>query len=485
MKECIISIDAGTTGITVIAFDKETNILNKEYSEFKQIYPKEGWVEHDPIEILIITKQLLDNTINKLGKHNIKAIGITNQRETTVVWDKNTGNPIYNAIVWQCRRTAELCEKLKQTNINFKQKTGLIIDAYFSATKLKWILNNIQNNPDDLLFGTIDTWLLWNLSKEKTHATDVSNASRTMMFNINTLDWDNEILEKLKIPKSILPEVRSSSEVYGHYKHNNANIPIAGIAGDQQAALFGQCCFQEGEIKNTYGTGCFILMNTGEKKVETNNLLTTIAWKINNKIEYALEGSVFIAGAAVQWLRDGLKIINNASETEQLALSVNNTANVYFVPALSGLGAPYWDMYARGTIVGITRGTTKEHIVRATLEAIAYQNKDVIDLMQKESNIKLRDIKVDGGATVNNFLMQFQSDILNTRIDIPKINETTCLGAAFLAGLAIGFWKDKQEIKDKWQLKKSFNSNMPEKERQELYSKWKRAVDRSRGWIKE
>ncbi len=473
--ECVIGIDAGTTGITVMAFDRETNILCKRYSEFKQIYPKQGWVEHDPLEIISVVRRLLDEVIELVGKENVKSIGITNQRETTVVWDKS-GKPVYNAIVWQCRRTAEICEELKKTGINFKEKCGLVVDAYFSGTKLKWILDNVK--CENVLFGTIDTWILWNLCG--VHVTDVSNASRTLMYNINTLEWDDEILNVLGVSKEMLPAVKSSSEVYGHFN----GIPVSGIAGDQQAALFGQCCFSEGDVKNTFGTGCFILMNTGERKVNSDDLLTTIGWKIGDEVVYALEGSVFVSGAAVQWLRDGLGLIKDASETEKMALSVENNGGVVFVPALAGLGAPYWDMYARGTMIGMTRGTKKEHIVRSVLESVAYQNKDVVDLMVRDSEIGMKEMKVDGGMVVNSFLMQFQADMLNCRIDVASVSETTCLGAAFLSGLAVGFWSSRDEIKGRWKSSRKYGSMMDEGEREFLYSMWKKAVSKSRNWTK-
>jgi glycerol kinase len=423
----------------------------------------------------------------------IAAIGITNQRETTVVWDAQTGKPIYNAIVWQCRRTAPICDDLKAHGWapKIQEKTGLVVDAYFSGTKVKWILDNVPGarekaDKGQLRFGNVDTWLIWNLTQGKVHTTDYSNASRTMLFNIHTLDWDEEILKELNIPRTMLPKAMPSSAVYGYTSAEvfGDEVPIAGDAGDQQAALFGQACFNPGDAKNTYGTGCFMLLNTGEKAVPSKNgLLTTIAWGLNGKVEYALEGSIFITGAAVQWLRDEMKFVAKASETEALATSVPDTGGVYVVPAFVGLGAPYWDMYARGTIVGLTRGTGKAHITRATLESIAYQTRDVLDAMQADSGIKLQTLKVDGGAVGNNFLMQFQSDILGVPVARPVVSETTALGAAYLAGLAVGFWKDQKELAEKWAVDKSFKPDMVEEVRTEMYGGWKRAVERSRGWI--
>lgn len=423
---------------------------------------------------------------------DIAAIGITNQRETTVVWNKNTGKPVYNAIVWQCRRTSEFCDELKAEGFDKKirEKTGLIVDAYFSGTKVKWILDNVPGAREEaekgnLLFGNIDTWLIWNLTKGKVHVTDYSNASRTMLFNIHTLEWDKEILERLNIPASMLPEVKPSSYVYGYTAPEilGGEIPIAGAAGDQQAALFGQACFNPGTAKNTYGTGCFLLMNTGEKAVASKNgLLTTIAWGVDGKVEYALEGSIFIAGAVIQWLRDELRIIDKASDSEPLAESVEDTNGVYVVPAFVGLGAPYWDQYARGTIVGLTRGAKKEHLIRATLESLAYQTSDVLKAMEEDSGITLKALKVDGGACANNFLMQFQADILGVQVDRPEVIETTALGAAYLAGLAVGYWKDKEDISKNWAISRSFTPNMNDNRRKELLNGWKEAVNRSLGW---
>ncbi|MCR1953485.1 glycerol kinase GlpK [Clostridioides mangenotii] len=493
-KKYIMALDQGTTSSRAIIFNKEGEIVRVAQKEFSQIFPRAGWVEHDAMEIWGSQSGVLREVIETAGirPDEIASIGITNQRETTVVWDKHTGKPIYNAIVWQCRRTSELCDDLKQRGLEdeFKEKTGLLIDAYFSATKLKWILDNVEGSRDrarngDLLFGTIDTWLIWNLTRGKVHVTDYSNASRTMMFNINTLKWDEEILNELDIPKCMLPEVKPSSCLYGYTDDHmlaGAEIPISGCVGDQQAALFGQTCFDEGTAKNTYGTGCFLLMNTGEKPVRSKNgLLTTIAWGIDGKVNYALEGSIFVAGASIQWLRDELNLINSAEESEMYANRVEDTDGVYVVPAFTGLGAPYWDMYARGTICGLTRGSSKDHIIRATLESIAYQTKDVLQAMQEDSGIDLKSLKVDGGASNNNFLMKFQSDILDVKIFRPEIVETTALGAAYLAGLAVGFYKDKDEIASQWKIDKEFEPDMIEGVRQEKYEGWKKAISRSLG----
>lgn len=497
-EKYILALDQGTTSSRAIIFDKNGKVICMVNQEFAQIYPKPGWVEHDPMDILesqiSVAKKALRTA--SIESEQIAAIGVTNQRETTIVWNRKTGRPIHNAIVWQCRRTANICDELKSKGYAqiIKEKTGLIIDAYFSATKLKWILDNVEGAMEkakkgELLFGTVDTWLIWNLTGGKVHVTDFSNASRTMLFNIHTLNWDEELLEIFNIPKLILPSVKPSSFVYGHTQKDvfGKEIPISGDAGDQQAALFGQVCCEPGMVKNTYGTGCFILMNTGKKAVHSQSgLLTTIAWGLEeNKVCYALEGSVFVAGAAIQWLRDGIKLIEKASDTEYLASTVSDSGGVYFVPAFVGLGAPYWDMYARGTMVGITRGTTKEHIVRATLESIAYQTKDVVDVMSNESKIELKSLRVDGGASVNNFLMQFQSDILGVPVERPKISETTALGAAYLAGLATGFWQDHDEIKKQWQLDKRFEPKMHKDEREKLYSGWKKAVQRAIKWVEE
>ena len=493
-KKYIMALDQGTTSSRAIIFNKEGEIVRVAQKEFSQIFPRAGWVEHDAMEIWGSQSGVLREVIETAGirPDEIASIGITNQRETTVVWDKHTGKPIYNAIVWQCRRTSELCDDLKQRGLEdeFKEKTGLLIDAYFSATKLKWILDNVEGARDraqngNLLFGTIDTWLIWNLTRGKVHVTDYSNASRTMMFNINTLKWDEEILNGLDIPKCMLPEVKPSSCLYGYTDDHmlaGAEIPISGCAGDQQAALFGQTCFDEGTAKNTYGTGCFLLMNTGEKPVRSKNgLLTTIAWGIDGKVNYALEGCIFVAGASIQWLRDEINLINSAEESEMYANRVEDTDGVYVVPAFTGLGAPYWDMYARGTICGLTRGSSKDHIIRATLESIAYQTKDVLQAMQEDSGIDLKALKVDGGASNNNFLMKFQSDILDVKIFRPEIVETTALGAAYLAGLAVGFYKDKDEIASQWKNDKEFEPDMIEVVRQEKYEGWKKAVSRSLG----
>lgn len=487
----ILCIDAGTTGVTILLIDKQTAVIAKEYAELKQYYPETGWVEHDPKELIEKTKFLIEKIIRKakINPKEIAAIGITNQRETVVVWDKKTGKPVDNAIVWQCRRTAKRCEELKQQNWEkiIKEKTGLVIDPYFSATKIEWILKNkaTARNTEDLLCGTIETWLVWNLTKEKVHVTDTSNASRTMLFNIHTKRWDDALLELFHIPKNILPEVKQSSEIYGYFIWKNESeeyaIPIAGIAGDQQAALFGECCFEAGTMKNTYGTGCFTLLNTGEKPVLSKNLLTSIAWTINSKTMYALEGSIFIAGAAVQWLRDGLKIIKNAEETEMLANECQES-EVYFVPALTGLGCPYWDPHARGMIIGLTRGTKREHIARATLESIAYQSREVIETMMQETGTEIKELKADGGASANNFLMQFQADILDARIIVPKNKETTALGAGFLAGLAVGFWKNQKEITQYWKAEKIYEPKIGQQTRERKYAKWKDAVERCKGW---
>ena len=491
----IVALDQGTTSSRAIIFDHDQNIISTSQKEFTQIYPKEGWVEHDPMEIWATQYGVLQEAMAKksISPDDIAAIGITNQRETTIIWDKNTGKPVHNAIVWQCRRTASICDSLKETDgfeDYVRQNTGLVIDAYFSATKIKWILDNVEGAREkaergDLLFGTVDTWLLWNLTNREVFVTDYTNASRTMLFNIKTLRWDEKILEMLDIPASMLPQVKNSSQVYGYagLGQQGRKVPVAGIAGDQQAALFGQACFEQGQAKNTYGTGCFILMNTGEKFVKSSNgLLTTIAIGIDDRVTYALEGSVFIAGAVVQWLRDELRLIGSASETEQLAQSIPDTGGVYLVPAFTGLGAPHWDMYARGTITGITRGTGRSHIVRAALESIAYQTRDVLDAMMQDTGINLKSLKVDGGASQNNFLMQFQADILGKEVDRPVVTETTALGAAYLAGLATGFWKSRDEIAQKWSMDRKFMPVMNIDEREARYSKWKKAVTRATLW---
>ena len=497
-KKYIIALDQGTTSSRAILFDKCGNIVSSAQKEFTQIYPKAGWVEHNPMEIWGsqsgVLREVLETT--SVRPDEIAAIGITNQRETTVVWDKNTGKPVYNAIVWQCRRTASICDDLKKKGLeeSIKSKTGLMIDAYFSATKVKWILDNIEGAREkaengDLLFGTIDTWLIWNLTRGKVHVTDYSNAARTMLYNIKELKWDEDILKELEIPLCMLPEVKPSSEIYGYTDGEmlaGAKIPIAGCAGDQQAALFGQTCFEEGSVKNTYGTGCFLLMNTGSKPVESKNgLLTTIAWGVDGKVEYALEGSIFVGGASIQWLRDELRLIYDSGQSEYYANQVEDTNGVYVVPAFTGLGAPYWDMYARGAIFGLTRGAKRGHIVRATLESIAYQTKDVLNAMQEDSNMKLKMLRVDGGASANDFLMKFQADILNVNIDRPKVIETTALGAAYLAGLAVGFYKNKEEIRERYTIEKEFIASMNDRKRNLLYKGWKRAVERSLLWAKE
>ena len=494
MAKYIMALDQGTTGSRAIIFNHSGSIVSTASKEFKQIYPKPGWVEHDPMEIWSSQVEVAKDALDKAGLEavDIAAIGITNQRETTIVWDKKTGKPVYNAIVWQCRRTAPICDQLKKEGLAeiIQKKTGLVVDAYFSGTKVKWILDNVSGargraEKKELLFGTVDSWLIWNLTKGKTHVTDYTNASRTMLFNIHNLDWDEEILTELDIPREILPKVLSSSYIYGHTDKEifGAEIPISGDAGDQQAALFGQVCYEPGMAKNTYGTGCFILMNTGEKIVPSKNgLLTTIAWGVNGKVEYALEGSIFIGGAVVQWLRDEIGLIKSSDEIEKYARKVKDTHGVYLVPAFVGLGAPYWDMYARGVIVGLTRGAKKEHILRAAEEAIAYQSRDVLEVIQKDSGINLKKLKVDGGAVRDNFLMQFQSDILGVPVARPQIAETTALGAAYLAGLAVSYWKDKTEIAAKWKVDKEFSPNMEESLREDLYKGWKRAVSRSLNW---
>lgn len=493
MTKYVLALDQGTTSSRAILFDKHSSIVAIEQMEFKQIYPQPGWVEHDPLEIwqtqLKMAQEVLNN--NNILPGEIDCIGITNQRETTVIWNKDTGQPVYNAIVWQDRRTAAMCDDLKKKGLEsfVRNSTGLVIDAYFSGTKVKWILDNVPDARKDaeagkLLFGTIDTWLLWNLTGGKVHMTDFSNASRTMLFNINSLKWEPKMLEYLDIPESILPSVKPSSEIYGETNAHffGGAITVSGIAGDQQAALFGQACHNPGMAKNTYGTGCFMLMNTGEKPVQSKaGLLTTIAWGLNSKVFYALEGSVFIAGAAVQWLRDSLKMVDDAQDTEYLAGKVSDSGGVYVVPAFAGLGAPYWDMYARGAILGLTRGTTNAHLIRATLESIAYQTKDVLSVMQEESGVNLETLRVDGGACRNNLLMQIQSDMLGTNVERPIVVETTALGAAYLAGLATGFWK-LEEIANKWQLEKVFQPEIQEEERSKRYMGWKKAVQRSMDW---
>ncbi|MFE4427375.1 glycerol kinase GlpK [Peribacillus butanolivorans] len=489
MEKYILSLDQGTTSSRAILFNEKGEIVHSAQKEFTQHFPKPGWVEHNANEIwgsilAVIAGVLSESSVKP---EQIAGIGITNQRETTVVWDKETGAPVYNAIVWQSRQTSEICDELKGRGLNdlFREKTGLLIDAYFSGTKVKWILDNVEGarqkaDEGKLLFGTIDTWLIWKLSGGKAHVTDYSNASRTLMYNIHDLKWDEELLEILTVPQSMLPEVRPSSEVYAHtieYHFFGQSIPIAGAAGDQQAALFGQACFNEGMAKNTYGTGCFMLMNTGEKAVSSEHgLLTTLAWGLNGKVEYALEGSIFVAGSAIQWLRDGLRMLKNAEDSEAYAKRVESTDGVYVVPAFVGLGTPYWDSDVRGAVFGLTRGTSKEHFVRATLESLAYQTKDVLDAMEADSGIELKTLRVDGGAVKNDFLMQFQSDLLRVPVERPTINETTALGAAYLAGLAVGYWKDQEEIAQQWAIDKTFNPAMDEQESEKLYDGWKKAV---------
>ena len=491
-KKYIMAFDQGTTSSRAILFNRSGEVVHIAQNEFTQYYPEPGWVEHDPMEIWGTQSGVASEVLETAGirADEIAAIGITNQRETTILWDKDSGKPIYNAIVWQCRRTSSICDDLKKRGLEeyIKKNTGLVIDAYFSATKIKWILDNVEGAREKaeagkILFGTVDTWLIWRMTHGKVHVTDYSNAARTMLFNIRELEWDKKILEELDIPESILPEVKSSSEIYGYtdkLTFGGVEIPISGIAGDQQAALFGQACFTKGMAKNTYGTGGFMLMNTGEEIVESKNgLLTTIAWGIDGKVEYALEGSIFVAGAVVQWLRDELEMIDEARDSEILANRVEDNNGVYLVPAFVGLGAPYWDMYARGTISGLTRGSNKNHIVRAALESIAYQSKDVLYAMEEDSQIKLKELKVDGGAVENNFLMQFQSDILNAKVKRPKVVETTALGAAYLAGLAVGYWDCKESIEDSWNIDQEFTPNMGDEEREKLYKGWKEAVGRS------
>ncbi|TWI56129.1 glycerol kinase GlpK [Halalkalibacter nanhaiisediminis] len=489
-KKYILALDQGTTSSRAILFDKDGKIVDVEQKEFKQIFPHPGWVEHNANEIWASILAVMSGVMLKanVSEKEIAGIGITNQRETTVVWDKKTGTPIYNAIVWQSRQTAEICEQLKKDGYEevVREKTGLLIDAYFSGTKVKWILDNVEGAREkaergDLLFGTIDTWLIWKLSGGKAHVTDYSNASRTLMYNIHELKWDDELLDMLTVPKSMLPEVRPSSEIYGEtidYHFFGSRVPIAGAAGDQQAALFGQACFEEGMAKNTYGTGCFMLMNTGEKAVKSEHgLLTTLAWGVDGRVEYALEGSIFVAGSAIQWLRDGLRMLKSAKDSEEYATRVESTDGVYVVPAFVGLGTPYWDSEVRGAVFGITRGTEKEHFIRATLESLAYQTKDVLTAMEADSGISLKTLRVDGGVVANNFLMQFQSDMLGVPVERPTILETTALGAAYLAGLAVGFWDSKEEIAKQWVVDHTFDVKMDKQEQEKLYNGWKKAVN--------
>ena len=489
MEKYILSIDQGTTSSRAILFNKDGEIKGVAQREFKQHFPHPGWVEHDANEIwtsvLSVMAELLNE--NNINANQIEGIGITNQRETTVVWDKNTGRPIYHAIVWQSRQTQDICTNLKEQGYEetFREKTGLLLDPYFAGTKVKWILDHVEGAREkaengDLLFGTIDSWLVWKLSGRTAHITDYTNASRTLMFNIYDLKWDDELLELLNIPKQMLPEVKESSEIYGKtidYHFFGQEVPIAGIAGDQQAALFGQACFDRGDVKNTYGTGGFMLMNTGEEAVKSESgLLTTIAYGLDGKVNYALEGSIFVSGSAIQWLRDGLRMINSAPQTENYASRVESTEGVYMVPAFVGLGTPYWDSEARGAIFGLSRGTEKEHFIRATLESLCYQTRDVMEAMSKDSGIEVQNLRVDGGAVKNNFIMQFQADIVNSSVERPEIQETTALGAAYLAGLAVGFWDDKEDIRERWKLQTEFKPEMDEDQRHKLYSGWKKAV---------
>jgi glycerol kinase len=497
-EKFIMALDQGTTSSRAVIFNKRGRIVGIAGREFRQIYPRAGWVEHDPLDIWRTQKETAQRALGKAGisSSQIAAVGITNQRETTLVWDRQTGRPFHRAIVWQCRRTAERCSQIQKTPFarKIRQKTGLVVDAYFSGTKLEWLLANAKGarraaEKGEAVFGTVDTWLAYRLSGKKLEVTDYSNASRTMLFNIHRLSWDREILNFFSIPEKILPAVGPSSWVFGTTAAEEfwgAEVPIAGVVGDQQGALFGQTCFRMGQSKNTYGTGCFLLMNTGEKPVPSkNHLLTTIAWGIGSKVEYALEGSIFIGGAVVQWLRDGVKILSRASESEGLAKSLRSNEGIYFVPAFVGLGAPYWDMYARGSIFGITRGTTRAHLVRAALESIAYQTRDVLECMEADGGIKLKELRVDGGAVANDFLMQFQADILGVPVIVPQTPETTALGAAYLAGLAVGFWKDREEIAKQTKIRKRYLPAMSQRERETLYRGWKRAVERARGWEEE
>ena len=492
MSTYILSLDQGTTSSRAILFDKDQNIVAMAQKEFTQLYPQSGWVEHNPMEIYSSQYSVMMEAVTESGIEirDIAAIGITNQRETTIVWDKKTGRPVYNAIVWQCRRTADICDNLRERGLEpyIRETTGLVLDAYFSATKIKWILDNVEGAREraergELLFGTVDTWLLWKLTNGAVHATDYTNASRTMLFNIHTLQWDERLLQELDIPRSMLPEVCDSSHLFGFCNIQGTDVPIAGIAGDQQAALFGQGCFHRGDAKNTYGTGCFLLMNTGYEACESKHgLVTTIAVGLNGKVQYALEGSVFVGGAVIQWLRDQMRFIGEARDAEYYAQKVDSTGGVYLVPAFTGLGAPYWDMYARGTIVGITRGTRPEHIIRAAQESIAYQSADLVMAMEMDTGAKMLDLRVDGGASRDGFLMQFQADILGKRVLRPVIRETTALGAAYLAGLATGVWNDQEEIQKLWHCDSTFEPTMPEEKRLKLLHGWNKAVGRSLRW---
>lgn len=497
MAKYIMALDAGTTSNRCILFDKKGKICSVAQKEFTQYFPKPGWVEHDAEEIWSTQLWVLQEAMNNIGATaaDIAAIGITNQRETAIVWDKNTGEPVYRAIVWQCRRTSEYCDSLKEKGLTekFRKKTGLVIDAYFSGTKIKWILDNVEGAREraekgELLFGTVETWLIWKMTKGTVHVTDYSNASRTMLFNINTLEWDDEILKELDIPRCMLPEAKPSSCIYGETDSEilGAPIPIGGAAGDQQAALFGQTCFNPGEAKNTYGTGCFLLMNTGEKPVFSDNgLVTTIAWGLDGKVTYALEGSIFVAGAAIQWLRDEMRFIDSASDSEYMAKKVEDTNGCYVVPAFTGLGAPHWDQYARGTIVGLTRGVNKCHIIRATLDSLAYQVYDVLKVMEADSGIKLTALRVDGGASSNNFLMQEQANIINESVKRPVCVETTAMGAAYLAGLAVGYWKNKEEVIKNWAIDRMFKPEIEEEKREKMIKGWNKAVKCAYGWAKD
>lgn len=494
-QKYIVALDQGTTSSRAVVLDHDANIVSVSQREFTQIYPQAGWVEHDPMEIYATQSSTLVEALGKKGirSDQVAAIGITNQRETTIVWDKQTGKPVYNAIVWQCRRTASICEELKARGLEsyIRENTGLVLDPYFSGTKVKWILDNVEGAREDaeagkLLFGTVDTWLVWKMTQGRVHVTDYTNASRTMLFNINDLCWDRKLLEEMGIPASMMPEVKRSSEIYGQTNiggKGGTRIPISGIAGDQQAALYGQMCVEAGQAKNTYGTGCFLLMNTGKDKVTSyNGLLTTLACGPKGEPTYALEGAVFMGGASIQWLRDELKLISDAHDSEYFATKVNTSNGVYVVPAFTGLGAPYWDAYARGTIVGLTRGVNSNHIIRATLEGIAYQTRDVLDAMQADSGIKLSALRVDGGAVANNFLMQFQADVLDTEVHRPAVTEVTALGAAYLAGLAVGYWKSIDELKNKAEIDRSFFPHQDEEKRHRRYTGWKRAVKCAKYW---
>ena len=497
MAKYVMALDSGTTSNRCILFNEKGEMCSVAQKEFTQHFPKPGWVEHEPGEIWSTQLAVAREAMTKIGAsaEDIAAIGITNQRETTIVWDKNTGQPVYPAIVWQCRRTSEYCDSLKEKGLTekFREKTGLVIDAYFSGTKVKWILDHVEGAREraekgTLLFGTVETWLIWKLTRGAVHVTDYSNASRTMLFNIHTLEWDDEILEELGIPKSMLPQARASSEIYGETDPSffGGRIPIAGAAGDQQAALFGQACFEQGDAKNTYGTGCFLLMNTGSQPVlSKNGLVTTIAWGMDGKVTYALEGSIFVAGAALQWLRDELRLIDSAADSEYFAQRVKDTNGCYVVPAFTGLGAPYWDQYARGTIVGLTRGVNKYHIIRATLESLAYQVNDVLEAMKADSGMNLSSLRVDGGASANNFLMQTQADFSNAPVNRPRCVETTAMGAAYLAGLAVGYWKDIEDVKQNWGIDKIFVPAIEPEKREKMLKGWKRAVTCSYGWAKE